>query len=462
MRPASLRVCLSLLITAVLTVAWAIASAVAYRDTRERVSELFDHQQVLLAQQLLDADIQNLFARDANGRGQGPQRLRRRGAERDDDDTPDDAMGFAIFDAQGTRLFSDGRSGGRYAFDAGRQGFMTQPLGGRHNAWRLYYAANADRSLYVVVGQEIAYRRSTVLSIVRSQFVPWAIALPVLLVLTWWGIGRMLAPLERVARDLRLRAPGDAAPIALAGLPSEVRPLIDALNALFTRVADTLTRERRFIADAAHELRSPLAALRVQAEVAQIAQDTTVRTQALDNLNEGVERASRLVDQLLSLSRLGPMQLPPDARHVDWRALAESIKNEMSPMATSRDIALSVQADALPPDTRGDAMLLGLMLRNLLDNALRYTPSGGHVELVLNADGIRVIDDGPGVPEAYMSRIRERFFRPPGQDETGSGLGLSIVERIAALHGMHLRLDNRTPHGLVAAVVLRPSVADQA
>ncbi|MFA9438597.1 quorum sensing histidine kinase QseC [Uliginosibacterium sp. sgz301328] len=461
MRPASLRVCLSLLITVVLVVAWVLASAVSYRDTRSRVSELFDRQQTLLAQQLLDTDIQNLVSRPAKDRQRGPLRLRRRGADRNDDDAPDDAMGFAIFDAQGTRLFSDGRSGGDYAFDPARQGFMTQPLGGRHHAWRLYYAANADRSLFVVVGQEIGYRRSTVLGIVRSQFLPWAIALPVLLALVWWGIGRMLAPLDRVAGDLRQRAPDDARPIPPRGLPSEVRPLIDALNALFARVAETLTRERRFIADAAHELRSPLAALRVQAEVAQIARDPTVRSQALDNLNEGVDRASRLVDQLLSLSRLGPMQMPADAKPIDWRALAESARDEMAPMAASRDIGLSLQVAALPPATRGDAMLLGLMLRNLLDNALRYTPAGGHVELVLDAEGIRVVDDGPGVPEAYMSRIRERFFRPPGQNETGSGLGLSIVERIATLHGMRLQLDNRAPHGLVAAVV-RPSAADRA
>ncbi|RTF23133.1 two-component system sensor histidine kinase QseC, partial [Serratia marcescens] len=254
---------------------------------------------------------------------------------------------------------------------------------------------------------------------------------------------------------LRRRAPDDAAPLDARQVPTEVRPLVDALNALFARINALLVRERRFTSDAAHELRSPLAALRVQTEVVQLAgDDAPMREHALDNLTVGIDRATRLVDQLLTLSRLDSLSDLAELAPIDWNNLVTMTLAEQDRQAHAAGVTLRYEHRGTPPPRQGETLLLSLLLRNLLDNAVRYTPQGGVVTMTLSERSLTVEDDGPGVTTEHLARLGERFYRPPGQEQTGSGLGLSIVQRIAGLHGLQISFANRPAGGFVARLAL--------
>ncbi|MGL6045748.1 MAG: ATP-binding protein, partial [Vogesella sp.] len=236
-------------------------------------------------------------------------------------------------------------------------------------------------------------------------------------------------------------------------VPTEIRPLIDAMNQLIARVASTLQHERRFTADAAHELRSPLAGLRVQAELVQLLDDPAARHAAIDKVLASVDRASHLVDELLALARLEQQDTLPFAP-LSWPALVDKALAEVAATATQRQTRVSLQLDGHGPLADGDASLLQLMLRNLLDNAVRYSPPGSQVQLIVSPQQLVVEDNGPGIAAEHLARIGERFYRPAGQDASGSGLGLSIVGRIANLHGLQVQWQNRREGGL--RVTLQP------
>ncbi|VTN11776.1 Sensor protein qseC [Raoultella terrigena] len=333
------------------------------------------------------------------------------------------------------------------------EGFSDGYLRNDDDEWRFLQLTTADGRYRIVVGQEWDYRREMALDIVTSQLTPWLVALPLMFLLLIVLLSRELAPLKRLARTLRLRAPDSAESLNVDSIPSEVRPLVDALNQLFARTHDTMIRERRFTSDAAHELRSPLAALKVQTEVAQLSMDDPQgREKALAQLHVGIDRATRLVDQLLTLSRLDSLAALEDVDSVAINELLQSAVMEMYHPAQQAGIELRLHPHAAQVTHVGQPLLLGLLVRNLLDNAVRYSPRGSRVDITLDARGFRVCDNGPGISAEALARLGERFYRPPGQDAPGSGLGLSIVRRIAALHGMTVTFGNAPDGGFEARV----------
>ena len=458
----SLRWRLTLWLLSVLLLAWAAASLFAYSYAKRAASELFDTQQSLLARQLLASNLHALLS--------DPQQLppaKRLLPPEQRKHIDSDALAFAIFDRAGHMRWNDGADGRKLRYLPGVTGFVDQNDSGQHgHGWRVLFLPDPEGQFTVAVGQEIKHRRDAVRAIVLAYLWPWVFALALLAPLTGALIGAQTRPLRDLARELGARRPDDDTPIAPERLVSEVRPLIVALNALFERTRNLLAHTRRFTADAAHELRSPLTALRVQAEVAQLADDDpAARQHALDQLIAGIDRASRLVEQLLALSRLDPLAALPEPEPVDWRALARTAIGEMGQQASRRQVAIALDdgtsdaggASGLPAlPAQGNPLLLALLLRNLLDNAVRYAGPGAHVRLRLDGQGLTVEDDGPGVAPDELERIGERFFRPPGQSAGGSGLGLSIVRRIAALHGLALTLGNRPEGGFRAALQLLP------
>ncbi|MCW3480006.1 two-component system sensor histidine kinase QseC [Neisseriaceae bacterium JH1-16] len=450
MKVRSLRLRLSLILLVVAPLVWALATVGAYFQTRHEINLLFDTQQTLFARQLLSANL----VTHAVPAPELPKTKRLiRGGEHGGFD--DDALSFAVFDTHGQLLFSGG-DGKHFPADPAQRGFVVADA--KHDEpWRLFYLPAPDGQHTVVVGQKANYRRELVWEVVGVQLAPWLAALPLLLLVLVWAIGRELAPLRAAAHQLAVRRADDASPLEVERLASEVAPLVTALNQLFARTAATLARERRFTADAAHELRSPLAALKVQAEVAQLAErDPVARQRALGNLSAGIDRATRLLEQLLALSRLDPLSGLADAQPVRWQRVADAACIDVAPLAEQRGVVVEragEAAAALP--LSGDETLLTLLLRNLLDNALRYGPPGSQVVLSLTPTEIRVEDEGPGIAPDDLPRVRERFFRPPGQSEPGSGLGLSIVERVADLHGLALTLANRPGGGLMASLTRR-------
>jgi two-component system sensor histidine kinase QseC len=294
---------------------------------------------------------------------------------------------------------------------------------------------------------------------VRSLLVPLGIALPLLAVALWLAVGMSLRPLRNLGSEVATRDPGNLAPLHLGVPPAEVAPLVDNLNRLFARVRESIEHEKRFTADAAHELRTPIAALRAQAQVALGAASDGERQRALAQVIAGCDRATRLVAQLLTLARLEPASADRPTERCDLVAIARDVVAESAPAALAKSIDIALDAPASAP-VRGNAGLLAVLVRNLVDNAIRYCPAGATVRIVIVdvATGVelRVADNGPGVPPETLARLGERFFRQPGRSEPGSGLGLSIVRRIAELHDAPVAFGaNAEGNGLVVSVRFR-------
>ena len=266
---------------------------------------------------------------------------------------------------------------------------------------------------------------------------PLAAALPALALAIWLGVGSGLRPLRELRGQLARRGATDLAPLDAARAPQEIEPLVAELNRLFARIEEALQRERRLTADAAHELRTPLAVLSTQAQVARHAQGEAARNEALDALVLGAARSARLIEQMLTLARLESGQLGEHAGRVELHELARTVLAEAAPRAVEKNIDLSLEVGP-PAEVHGHAALLAILLRNVVDNAVRYTPAGGRVLVTVSAQAgkaaLQVADNGPGVPPAELGRLGERFHRLAPAGESGSGLGLSIVLRIAELH----------------------------
>ncbi|MGP0910652.1 quorum sensing histidine kinase QseC [Serratia sp. CY81593] len=452
MKRLSLRLRLILIFSLLALLTWSTASVVAWVMSRNTINEVFDTQQMLFAKRLATANLGDLLADESARSLPKTKKLVHHGKRGEQDD---DALAFAIFDRQGKMLLNDGENGADFLFDGEREGFTDGESKGDDDSWRLVWLTSPDGRYRIVVGQEWDYRRDMALGMVTGQLVPWLATLPVLMLLIALMVGRELRPLRAVAAGLRRRAPDDATPLDARQVPTEVRPLVDALNALFARINALLVRERRFTSDAAHELRSPLAALRVQTEVVQLAgDDAPMREHALDNLTVGIDRATRLVDQLLTLSRLDSLSDLAELAPIDWNDLVTMTLAEQDRQAHAAGVTLRYEHRGTPPPRQGETLLLSLLLRNLLDNAVRYTPQGGVVTVTLSERSLTVEDDGPGVTAEHLARLGERFYRPPGQEQTGSGLGLSIVQRIAGLHGLQISFANRSAGGFVARLAL--------
>ncbi|MGQ8889633.1 quorum sensing histidine kinase QseC [Serratia sp. TSA_105.2] len=452
MKRLSLRLRLILIFSLLALLTWSTASVVAWVMSRNTINEVFDTQQMLFAKRLATANLGDLLADESARSLPKTKKLVHHGKRGEQDD---DALAFAIFDRQGKMLLNDGENGADFLFDGEREGFTDGERKGDDDSWRLVWLTSPDGRYRIVVGQEWDYRRDMALGMVTGQLVPWLVTLPVLMLLIALMVGRELRPLRAVAAGLRRRAPDDATPLDARQVPTEVRPLVDALNALFARINALLVRERRFTSDAAHELRSPLAALRVQTEVVQLAgDDAPMREHALDNLTLGIDRATRLVDQLLTLSRLDSLSDLAELAPIDWNDLVTMTLAEQDRQAHAAGVTLRYEHRGTPPPRQGETLLLSLLLRNLLDNAVRYTPQGGVVTVTLSERSLTVEDDGPGVTTEHLARLGERFYRPLGQEQTGSGLGLSIVQRIAGLHGLQVSFANRPAGGFVARLAL--------
>jgi two-component system OmpR family sensor kinase len=274
---------------------------------------------------------------------------------------------------------------------------------------------------------------------------PFVLLMPMLVIFIWLAVGHALEPLKRLTLLVKARKVTALDPMPDEHLPSEVQPLVGALNDLLGRLGAALERERGFMADAAHELRTPLTALHLQMGTLARAANEAERSDAMEKLSAGVQRAIRLVEQLLSLARQEP-RAEVIRRRVRIDDLARDVVAEMVPLADARKIDLGISASQ-PAYVLGDPDALRTLVRNLVDNAVRYTPVGGTVDLSVQESGdpsgavLRIVDTGPGIAPDERQRVFDRFYRPPGTSPPGSGLGMAIVKAIADVHGASIALD---------------------
>jgi two-component system OmpR family sensor kinase len=291
---------------------------------------------------------------------------------------------------------------------------------------------------------------------------PIALMAPVLMLIVWWVVSASLAPVARVRRQVAARQADDLSPVNEAGLPDEVRPLVQELNLLFGRVKTAFEAQQHFVADAAHELRSPLAALKLQVLSLERADCDGARGVAVARLGAGIERATRLVEQLLVLARQeasaanGEQQMLP----VDLAELLKRMLGDMAALAQNAGIDLGLRhAEPAVVAGQGDALII--MLRNLIDNAIKYTPAGGSVDLEVRAtpDGVVLLveDSGPGISEEERERVFGRFYRVAGGAAGGSGLGLAIIKAIAERHGATLALQQSAGLGGLCVRIVFPA-----
>lgn len=437
MKKMSLRLRLIISFLIVSTCVWTAAAVISWQESRDQMDEFFDTYQLLLARQLSTADWTNLTA--------DMQKKSNRLIENVDDDgeEEDEALGFAVFNRRGEMIFNDDENGRDFIYTPEASGFVNQKIGRKKDMWRIFWLTSADKNFTIAVGQELEFRDDAALELVEETLLPWLVGLSVLLLAVIWMVSRELRPLRRIADELSERDSDNLHPLSLSGQASEILPLIKAINTQFSRIEQMLQRERGFISDSAHELRSPLTALKVQLEVAQLADDdAAARHQALQKLNQGIDRSTRLVEQLLALSRLDSAAAAANDEPLDWPALVNTAVNEQLPAAEEKKINVKTSTDGSAPTTCGQPLLWALLLRNLLDNAVRYSPEEAQISIELKDETLSVTNSNTVVAAEYLPRLKERFFRPAGQKSTGSGLGLSIVERIAELHRCRVALTN--------------------
>jgi two-component system sensor histidine kinase QseC len=407
--------------------AWLATMVFSYVDAHHEVDELFDAQLAQAAQTLL-ALAGHDEGDDIEDLGDVAHKYQRR-------------LRFQIWSDDG-RLLMRSNNAPEVPLTTAKGFSETRDADGH---WRHFSQWNGERNLQVQVSENHHVRDELIGQIAWRLVFPALFGLPLIGLWVWLATRHGLASLDGIARQIASREPQQLQPVTPASAPTEIRAMVEALNGLFRRVDAALEAERQFTADAAHELRTPLAGLQAQLQVALRARDSTERDRSLAHLQSGLSRASHLVDQMLQLARLDPESGLPDAQPVDLGRLAEAVCAELGPQVIEKDLDFELAATPRCLVT-GQAEWLRVLIRNLVDNAIRYTPAGGRVSIAVTGDGegcrITVSDSGPGIPADAREAVLRRFHRLNHGGQPGSGLGLAIVARIADLHGATLQLDD--------------------
>jgi len=355
------------------------------------------------------------------------------------------------------------RSPQAFTVESQAPGFQTLLHRGKN--WRVYHLTMPDTRLQVQVSEDLASRRISPGDMLDQALWPLLFMIPLLGLIVWAGIGKGLQQLQQVASKVERQDPSLLEPISTRNIPLEVVPMVVALNRLFQRMDAVMENERRFTADASHELRNPITALKTQAQLMQLTCKDAQENRFLRKVIQGVDRMGHLLEQLLVLARADAKQHRLQmGEPVDLHAVATAVLSGQGHLALDKDIDLSLTGDEVAL-VQGDAQALEILLRNLLDNAIRYTPAGGAIQVWVGRRGrqiqLQVEDNGPGIPAELQDQLFQRFRRGAQSDGYGSGLGLSIVKRVAELHGARIDLDlPATGSGLLVRVVFpRRSIA---
>jgi len=414
---------------AALAVAGLAAAAATYFSARGEVDTLLDEELRQVALSLSDhavLDLRRLESVAAN---------------------PDQRVLVQIWDPAFDRPYVS-RIVGRTPMPRTEDGYATVMHDGR--SWRVF-TLFTGRQL-IQVAQPTALRTELAARTAWKLLAPVLVVLPLLGLAGWWIVGRGLAPLGRIAHAVKERSPTALTPVPTADLPVEIRPLAGSLNDLLNRLDQSFTLQRRFAADAAHELRTPLTALNLQVQLAERARTDEERARAFERLRQGIRRATRLVQQLLTMARLDPDAAAAAPTAIGVGVLVSSVVEDLRPLARERAVEVSASDSSGGATVNGTEDALRILFSNLVDNAIRYTPAGGRVNAATALDGdsveVSVEDTGPGIPEAERERVFDRFYRGQTAGDSGTGLGLAIAAQVAEMHRGRIALESGSAGGL--------------
>ncbi len=442
---------------------WSIVSAIAWQGGEKHTKQFFNTQMILFAKTLGELDLSHLSGKidELDDIISHKKQEIRFGEAKD-------TLSFAVFSHEGQLVLSDDDDGNEFPFIQ-KKGFTKAEID--DDDWQLYMTPSDDGKKIIVVGQEREYREKTVLRVIMRHLTPWLIILPLFLLGLGWILYYEFRPLRRLAAQLQKREAQDTQLLDESSLTPETRPLIQSLNVLFTRISSLLTKERAFVSNAAHELRTPLAGLRIQAEVMEMSKDDEkARDHAVQKILQGTMRCTHLVEQLLLLSNLeaatpSSKKLSPETmlcHNLLEMALEEAQEAAQNKGITLSNLSLNTSYKTSKEDIyQAQEMhdVWSIVLRNLLDNAIRYTPHGGKIFVKLSHDSLQVENTAPHLENAILAQLGQRFYRPPGQKEQGSGLGLAIVRHIASLHDAQLLVENSIvdgEQGLRVSIIFHP------
>ena len=444
----SIRRRLSFGVFLIILIACALGSAKGYFDARQEVGKMLDAQLAQSARALLELSSHELYEQQAFNAGSKPPSK---------DFEPqihpyEQHVVFQIWSGNGD-LAVRSLSAPEVPLVEVENQFVDRMIG--TELWRVYAIADADRGLKVQVGEHYEQRDAISNEVAARLLTPLFVSLPLIVIMIWIWIGRAMRPLNEVAAEIAQREPENLQPVTTQGVPEEAKPMVDALNALLDRVHVAYDNVRLFTANAAHELRTPLAALKVHSQVALRADNDDERLLAMLSVESGVDRATSLVEQLLTLTRLDPDAAASEKEEIHLHKLTEELIAELAPAAIRKQVEVSLD-DADCCVVFGNPGMLGILIRNLVENAVRYTPPSGRVDVSLvsvdNIVRLRVADSGPGIPEVERDKVFARFYRGSEHEgenkENGTGLGLAIVERICELHRARIELGESSLHGL--------------
>ncbi len=414
---------------------WSGAAVLSWIENKEQMDEFFDTYQLHLARQLTTVDWEKISWETQQKTDSLIKKMQQEGEE------DDDALGFAVFDLQGNLVFHDNEKGQYFSFQP-VNGFTHQQLGKKAKKWRLLWLPSIDGKYWIAIGQEVKFRNEAALELLEESLFPWLLGLCLLWLLSGAGIYLTLRPFNRLATELKKRSADNLNPIDFKSIPLEAKPLLDALNGLFEKIKSVLAREHRFISDSAHELRTPLTALKVQLEVAELSlDDPATLEKAFQNLKKGIDRTSRLTEQLLNLSRLeAGVTSEQEKNMIDWKQFLNEILDDLKTVFPDIQTQVIVQ-EITPLKTKGNPVLYTHLIRNLLDNALKYRIPNTPISIILKKNEFQIENTCLLLKTEDIKRLGERFFRPAGQSQTGSGLGLALVQRIAKTQNLSCQIE---------------------
>ncbi|MDO9063581.1 MAG: ATP-binding protein [Sulfuricella sp.] len=437
-RKLSLQARLVALMLVAVTLFGLLAGYESYKNALHEVDEIFDAQLAQLGQTLL-AVAYHADGDETEDTGRAVHKYQR-------------TMAFQVWttdDGAPRVLLHSGTAPAALPDPLPEEGFSHGEWQGKQ--WRYYRQRDARRHLEVLVGQTGQARNELAREVAWHNVAPFLFGVPLLAFAALLAISFGLRPLRKLAQELNLRSPERLDPIHLDDTPKEIQPVLDALGQLLARVAATLENERRFTSDAAHELRTPLAALRAQVQAAMLADEPAERLESLHKALQGMDRMSHLVGQLLTLARLDELSASTHLEPVDLAAVTRECCAELGPEALAKNIELELDGEDTAPIS-GSPDLLRVLVRNLLDNAIRYTPVGGHITVAIrilknSAHQLEICDSGPGVPDEQLGQLGQRFSRFSPTLAEGVGLGLSIALRIAEIHRARIAFSRATTAG---------------